>query len=112
MSLHEWRVTVIVIFLFLIFHFQGNGPTTGSAVFYGPKTICKTSKKTSTKKLIPEVASAVKLEKEVICKLSFTEEEDKAVLNTTRICQGSQIILKNLNRILANILYHLNLRHW
>ena len=71
-------------FCFIIFHFWGNGPTTGSALFYGPKTICKTSKKTSTKKLIPEVASAVKLGKEVICKLSFTEEEDKAVLNTTR----------------------------
>ena len=85
MSLHEWRVTVIVIFLLsFFFHFQGNGPTTGSEVFYGPKTTCKTSKKTSTKKLTPEVASAVKLGKEVICQLSFTEEEDKAVLNTTR----------------------------
>ena len=71
-------------FAFFFFHFQGNGPTTGSEVFYGPKTICKTSKKTSTKKLTPEVASAVKLGKEVICQLSFTEEEDKAVLNTTR----------------------------
>lgn len=68
----------------LIFHFQGNGPTTGSEVFYGPKTTCKTSKKTSTKKLTPEVASAVKLGKDVICQLSFTEEEDKAILNTTR----------------------------
>jgi len=85
MSLHEWRVTVIVIFCFeLIFLFQGNGPTTGSEVFYGPKTICKTSEKTSTKKLTPEVASAVKLGKEVIYQLSFTEEEDKAVLDRTR----------------------------
>ena len=66
-------------FAFFFFHFQGNGPTTGSEVFYGPKTTCKTSEKTSK-----EVASAVKLGKEVICQLSFTEEEDKAVLNTTR----------------------------
>ena len=79
LSLHEWRVTVIIIFLLSFFYFQGNGPTTGSEVFYGPKTTCKTSEKTSK-----EVASAAKLGKEVICQLSFTEEEDKAVLNTTR----------------------------
>ena len=60
MSLHEWCVTVIrIIFRCFLFHFQGNGP--GPEVFYGPKTICKASKKTSTKKLTPEVASAVKL---------------------------------------------------
>ena len=79
LSLHEWRVTVIIIFLLSFFYFQGNGPTTGSEVFYGPKTACKTSEKTSK-----EVASVVKMGKEVICQLSFTEEEDKAVLNTTR----------------------------
>ena len=57
LSLHEWCVTVIrIMFRCLLFHFQGNGPTTGPEVFYGSKTICKASKKTSTKKLTPEVA--------------------------------------------------------